>query len=190
MNVFNRLLNDSLQKRQRQIYNSRYEQALKDSNEWKKKLSSTRFLAIPSLSQNPPPFSTSRSSLSDTRKKTNVSKANVNYNDIINNVYNVPFREMTMHSAHYVPKTQSFAHTYVDESTEKEKGKVVFSKVLSEKLRIPTKKLDMYSNEAIMFQPIKGIDSFPAPPTKLPKGFVLVPCRSSLVAFFDKQGTY
>lgn len=192
-NVYNRLHEDSVKKKQRIIYSEKYERYPEEKAEWQKKLLASNYLSMPKLNCNSPFIQTARSKKDLSQSKEHSLSAF----DMIGSVappsssfMSFPPRKMKsvkMESGRTV--TSSIAKKYTTNN------QTISNQNISEQIKLPnlrkTKKIDMHSHESIMNDPnMNGVESFPLPHFALPKGFEMVPCKSSLCAFYDMQGTF
>lgn len=190
-NVYNRLLEDSVKKKQRIIYSEKFERNPEVMEQWEKKLLACNYLSIPRLNCNGPILQTTRDKKESTRSKGHSSLPGF---DVITNCAPSSSSFMSF-PPHQMRTVKMESGRTVTSSIAKKVPKSRNDFTSAEQVKLPklrkTKKIDMYSHESIMSDPnMNGVESFPLAPFSLPKGFEMVPCKSSLIAFYDMQGTY
>lgn len=191
-NVYNRLLEDSVKKKQRIIFSEKYERNPQEMQQWQKKLLACNYLSMPKLNCNSPFIQTARNKNDPNKLKEHSSLFSF---DMISNCAPPSSSFMSFPPRKMQNVRMESGRTVTSSLTKKPPASKLHENNISEQVKLPNlkkmKKIDMFSHESIMNDPnMNGVQSFPLPPFELPKGFDMVPCKSSLCAFYDMQGTF
>lgn len=181
--VYHRLHTDSIKRQHRLTYTAKYERAPEENAHWRTVLSANNCLSIPQIRQCAPPLQTDRLQYNKHHKsQSSLTAFQLISNFGLSGTRHVAFPAHQLHDPKAVSKSQEKSQTKF--WNENQRGTINIPKIKR------SKKIDMYSNESIMNEPIIGVSPFPLPQGEIPTSFEMVPCKSSLVAFYDMQGTY
>ncbi|OHT10981.1 hypothetical protein TRFO_19568 [Tritrichomonas foetus] len=176
MSVFDRLHQDSLNKKQRQIYTAKYVGQPREGTEWQKRLSANNLLCVHFLNSSARPLSTSRSG---TRPNTTATRRTPQQK-IPQEFSSIDYGFTSMHG---YPSLHGRA-------LHKEKPDDPRRAIIKVPQTMKLNATIAHERATGLTEYVTGIKPYPIQPFNLPKNKDLIFCRSSLVAFYDKQGTY